>query len=111
MIELIEKAILASNLGITPINNGEIIRINIPALTEERRKELVRQIKQEGETAKVSVRNARREANEEIKKMQKEGLPEDEAKIGEADVQKMTDDYSQKIDRVIEGKDKEIMTV
>jgi ribosome recycling factor len=88
-----------------------VIRISIPALTEERRKELVRQVRQEGETAKVSVRNTRREANEELKRMQKDGLPEDEVKVGESDIQKMTDDFSVKIDRVIEGKDKEIMTV
>lgn len=111
MIGPIEKAILASNLGITPLNNGEIIRINIPALTEERRKELVKQVKQEGEIAKVSIRNARREGNEELKRMQKEGLPEDEAKVGEIEIQKITDDLSNKIDKVIEGKDKEIMTV
>ena len=111
MIEPIEKAILASNLGITPVNNGEIIRINIPALTEERRKELVRQVKQEGEIAKVSIRNARREGNDELKKMQKNGLPEDETKVAENDIQKFTDEFVVKIDKVIEGKDKEIMTV
>ena len=111
LIVAIEKSIMASNLGITPVNNGEIIRINIPALTEERRKELVKQVKQEGEIAKVSVRNARREANEELKKMQKEGLPEDDAKVGEIEIQKFTDEFSVKIDKEIENKDKEIMTV
>jgi ribosome recycling factor len=111
MIPVIEKAILASNLGITPVNNGEVIRINIPALTEERRKELVRQVKQEGEIAKVSVRNARREGNEELKKMQKEGLPEDEAKVGELEIQKITDEFITKIDKVVEAKDKEVLTV
>ncbi len=111
MIEPIEKAIMASNLGITPVNNGELIRINIPMLTEERRKELVKQVKHEGEAAKVSIRNARRDANEELKKLNKDGLPEDEMKKGEIDIQKMTDDYSAKIDKVIEAKDKEILTV
>ncbi len=111
MIVPIEKAIMASNLGITPVNNGELIRISIPALTEERRKEIVKQIKQEGEIAKVSIRNARREANDELKKMQKEGLPEDEVKVREIEIQKITDDFSQKIDKEIEMKDKEIMTV
>ena len=111
MINVIEKAILASNLGITPVNNGEVIRINIPALTEERRKDLVKQVKQEGETAKVSVRNARREGNDELKKMQKEGLPEDEEKVAVLEIQKITDEYILKIDKVVETKDKEIMTV
>jgi len=105
------KAIMASNLSVTPLNNGEIIRINIPALTEERRRELVKQVKQEGEIAKVSVRSSRREANEELKKMQKDGIPEDEVKVAEIEIQKHTDEYSVKIDKVIEGKDKEIMTV
>lgn len=111
MIGPIEKAIMASNLGITPVNNGELIRINIPMLTEERRKELVKQVKHEGETAKVSIRNARRDANDELKKMHKEGLPEDEMKKGELDIQKKTDDHIAKIDRMIESKDKEILTV
>jgi len=111
MIEPIEKAIMASNLGIMPANNGELIRLNIPMLTEERRKELVKQVKHEGEAAKVSLRNARRDANEELKKMHKEGLPEDEMKKGEADVQKVTDEYTVKIDKVIEAKEKEILTV
>jgi ribosome recycling factor len=111
MIGPIEKAIMASNLGITPVNNGELIRINIPMLTEERRRELVKQVKHEGETAKVSIRNTRRDANEELKKLHKEGLPEDEMKKGELDIQKMTDDHIIKIDKIIEAKDKEILTV
>jgi len=111
MITPIEKAIMASNLGITPVNNGEIIRIIIPALTEERRRDLVKQVKQEGETAKVSIRNARREANEELKQLQKDGLPEDESKKGELEVQKITDDFSGKIDKVMSLKEKEVMTV
>ncbi len=111
MIAIIEKAIMGSNLGITPVNNGEIIRINIPMLTEERRKELVKQVKHEGEVAKVSIRNARRDANEELKKMHKEGLPEDEMKKGELDIQKMTDDHTAKIEKMIDTKEKEILTV
>jgi ribosome recycling factor len=111
MITPIEKAIMASQLGITPANNGEIIRIGIPPLTEERRRNLVKQVKQEGETAKVSIRSSRREANEEIKALQKEGIPEDEAKKAEEEVQKYTTDFSAKIDKIIEAKDKEIMTV
>ncbi len=111
MIEPIEKSIMASNLGITPVNNGELIRINIPMLTEERRKELVKQVRHEGEAAKVSIRNARRDANEEIKKMHKDGLPEDDLKKSEIDIQKITDDHSAKIDKVIEAKEKEILTV
>ena len=111
MIAPIEKAIMASNLGITPVNNGEIIRIVIPVLTEERRRDLVKQVKQEGEIAKVSIRNARRDANVEIKQLQKDGLPEDEAKKSEVEVQKITDEFSEKIDMVISLKEKEVMTV
>ncbi len=111
MINPIEKAIMASNLGITPVNNGELIRINIPMLTEDRRKELVKQVKHEGEVAKVSLRNARRDANEELKKMHKDGLPEDEMKKGELDIQKMIDDYSVRVDKIVDAKDREILTV
>jgi ribosome recycling factor len=111
MIDPIEKAIMASNLGITPVNNGELIRIVIPMLTEERRRELVKQVKHEGETAKVSIRNARRDANEDLKKLNKDGLPEDEMKVAETLIQKLTDDHSVKIDKLIEAKDKEILTV
>ncbi|MCB8994217.1 MAG: ribosome recycling factor [Bacteroidales bacterium] len=111
MIAPIEKAIMASQLGITPVNNGEIIRINIPMLTEERRKELVKQVKHEGENAKVSLRNARRDANDELKKLQKEGMPEDELKRGELEVQKITDDHTSLIEKLIDAKEKEILTV
>ncbi len=111
MIGLIEKAILASNIGITPVNNGEIIRINIPPLTEERRRDLVKQVKNEGENAKVSIRNARRDGNEEIRQLQKDGLPEDEKKRAEEEIQKLTTDYSGKVDKLIEGKETEVMTV
>ena len=111
MIGPVEKAIMASNLGITPVNNGEIIRISIPPLTEERRKNLVKQVKQEGENAKASIRNTRRDANEEIKQLQKDGIPEDEAKKAEEEVQKLTTEFTAKVDQEIEAKEKEIMTV
>ena len=111
MIDPIEKAIFAANLGLTPINNGEMIRINVPALTEERRHSLVKNVKHEGENAKVSIRNARRESLEEIKKLQKEGIPEDEIKRAEEDMQKMTDNYSKKVDEVLHRKETEIMIV
>jgi len=111
LIPVIEKAILAANLGFNPDNNGEIIRINIPALTEERRKELVKQVNQEGENGKVSIRLARKEANDSLKKLQKEGLSEDMEKDGEAEVQKLTDRYVKEIDTLVEAKEKDIMTI
>jgi ribosome recycling factor len=111
MIPMIEKAILAANIGFNPQNNGETIRINVPPLTEERRKELVKKTRAEGENARVAVRNLRRDAIESIKKLQKEGLSEDLAKDFETDVQKLTDDINKKIDRVLEKKEQEIMTV
>lgn len=111
MIDPIEKAILAANIGLTPANNGELIRLNIPPLTEERRLQLVKQVKNEGENAKVSVRSSRREANEELKTLQKDGLPEDMVKRAEIDVQDMTNEYTEKVDRIVESKDKDIMTV
>ena len=111
MIHTIEKAIMDANLGFTPQNNGEVIRINVPALTEERRRELVKKARTAGETAKVSVRNARREAMESLKKLQKEGLPEDVEKDDEEKVQKFTDKFVKKVDEVLDAKEKEIMTV
>ncbi len=111
MIAPIEKAIMASNIGLTPVNNGELIRINIPPLTEERRLQLVKQVKHEGETAKVSIRNSRRDANDEIKSLQKEGLPEDTAKKSEIDIQKMTDDFNARVDKIVETKEKEMLTI
>ena len=111
MIPVIEKAILVSNIGLTPSNNGEHIRLSIPALTEERRRELVKQVKGEGETARVSVRNARREAVEAFKAAQKNGMPEDMAKDGEAEAQKLTDRFSKQIEEALAEKEKEIMTV
>lgn len=111
MIHAIEKAIMDANLGFTPQNNGEVIRINVPALTEERRRELVKKAKGEGESAKVAIRNARREAIDQLKKLQKDGLPEDVEKDDEEKVQKFTDKFVKKVDEVLEAKEKEIMTV
>jgi ribosome recycling factor len=111
MITPIEKAIMQANLGFTPQNNGETIRINIPALTEERRKEFVKQSKHEGENARVSIRNARRDAIETIKKLQKEGLSEDLAKDFEAEMQKIVDTYNKSVDSILEKKEREILAV
>lgn len=111
MFREIEKAIINSDLGITPENNGEIIRISIPPLTEERRKALVKQSKAEAEQAKVSVRNARRDAIEGLKKAVKQGMSEDVQKDGEVDVQKLHDKYMKQIDDVFAAKEKEILTV
>ncbi len=111
MFKEIEKAIINSELGITPENNGEVIRLSIPPLTEERRKTLVKQSKAEAETAKVSVRNARREAIESLKKAIKQGLPEDTEKDAEATAQKLHDKYLKKIDELFAAKEKEILTV
>ena len=111
MMKLIEKAILNSDVGITPENNGEIIRLGIPPLTEERRKQLVKQSKGEAENAKVGVRNARRDANETTKKTVKDGASEDDGDETEAAIQKLHDKYIKKIDEVLSAKEKEIMTV
>ena len=111
MIDPIEKAIQNSNVGITPVNNGEIIRLIIPPLTEERRVQLVKQVKAEGENARVSLRNSRRDANDEYKQMQKDGLSEDDAKKAEDEIQKMTQEYTDKIDKIVAGKEEDIMTI
>ena len=111
MLRDIEKAIMDSDVGITPDNNGEIIRLSIPPLTEERRKALVKQAKQEAEEAKVSIRNARRDAIDSIKKAVKEGVAEDMGKDAENDMQKLHDKYIKKIDDVFAIKEKEILTV
>lgn len=111
MIQPIEKAIMAANLGFNPQNNGETIRIAVPPLTEERRKILVKQVKSEGENARVSIRNARRDANEEIKKLQKNGLAEDLAKDAELEIQKLTDNFSKKVEELLIKKEQEILTV
>lgn len=112
LLKAIEKAILASDLGITLTNDGTSIRLVFPELTEERRKELVKDIKKKGEAAKVAVRNVRRDANDTLKKMEKStDITEDERKEGEEKIQKMTDKYVAKIDKSVENKSKEIMTV
>jgi len=111
MLGEIEKAILAANIGLTPVNTGEVIRLNMPPLTEERRKELVKLVKHEGETARVSIRNARRETLETLKKQQKEGIPEDEVKEAEKEADKLTDSFNKKVDEILAAKEKEIMTV
>ena len=111
MISDIEKAIMASDVGITPENNGEIIRLSIPALTEERRKTLVKQTRSEGEDIKVRIRNIRREIIEALKKEVKNGLSEDSEKDAEAEVQKIHDKYIKKVDELLTAKEKEIMTV
>jgi ribosome recycling factor len=111
MIDTIEKAILYANIGLTPMNNGELIRLSIPPLTEERRRNLVKQVKAMGENTKISIRTARRDANDELKKLLKDGLPEDVEKEAVIEVQGLTDDHIAKIDTVVVGKEKEIMTV
>lgn len=108
----IEKAILKADLGLTPTSDGNMIRIAIPALTEERRKELVKVVKKYAEDAKVAVRNVRRDANDDLKKLEKNGdITEDELRASNEDVQKLTDEYVSKIDNVTKDKEKEIMEV
>jgi ribosome recycling factor len=111
LIAAVEKAIMQANLGFMPQNNGEAIRINVPPLTEDRRKDLVKQARHEGEIARVSIRNARREAIEIIKKLQKEGVSEDEAKDAESELQKKVDDFIKKIDQILSRKESEILAV
>ena len=111
MLRPLEKAIIDSNIGLTPSNNGEQIRLTIPPLTEERRKELVKQVRAEAETARISLRNARRDAVEAFKKAQKEGMPEDESKDGETQSQKLLEKFSKLLDEALLKKEKEIMTV
>ncbi|MDD2243821.1 MAG: ribosome recycling factor [Dysgonamonadaceae bacterium] len=111
MLKVVEKAILDSDVGITPENNGEVIRLGIPPLTEERRKQLVKQTKQEAEEAKISIRNSRRDAIDLIKKAVKDGMAEDVGKDGEADVQKIHDKYIKKVDDMFVEKEKEVLKV
>ena len=112
LLKAIEKAILTSDIGINPTNDGSIIRLVFPELTEERRKELVKDVKKKGEAAKVAVRNIRRDANETFKKMEKAGeMSEDDLKLGTEKIQKITDKMIDKIDAAVEEKTKEIMTV
>ena len=111
LLKAIEKAILVSDLGINPTNDGKVIRLVFPELTEERRKELVKYVKKKGEAAKVAVRNIRRDANEMLKKLGKADVSEDEVKELEEEVQKMTDKFIKEVDKAIEIKSKEILTV
>ncbi|MCX8473056.1 MAG: ribosome recycling factor [Sediminibacterium sp.] len=111
MLPLIEKAIMAANIGITPQNDGQQIRLHFPLLTEERRKELSKKVAAEGEHGKVSIRNHRRDTIENLKKLQKEGLSEDQMNSAELSIQGLTDKYIQQIDKLIAAKEKEIMHV
>ncbi len=111
MLSEIERAIINSNLGLAPSNNGEVIRLSLPPLTEERRRDLAKQCRTEAENAKVSVRNARRDAIDKLKKQIKEGLPEDAEKDAENEVQKLHDKYVKQIEDLLASKEKEIMTV
>lgn len=111
MLQPIERAIIASNIGLNPQNDGALIRLFLPPLTEERRKELVKKVNGEGEHSKVAIRNIRRDAIEEVKKLQKDGLSEDAAKDAEKDIQQITDKYIALVEKHLQAKEKEIMTV
>lgn len=111
MVKEIEKAIFTSDLGINPTNDGKTVRLLFPELTEERRKELAKDVKKKGENAKVAIRNIRRDANDSFKKLAKEDVSEDEIKQLEDQAQKMTDKYIADVDRAVEAKTKEILTV
>lgn len=111
MLEPVEKAIMAANLGFNPQNDGTQIRISVPPLTEERRKELVKTVKSEAENAKVSIRNIRRDAMDAGKKLEKEGVPEDLVKVFEHNVQEITNEFSEKVDKMVAAKEEDIMTI
>lgn len=111
IISEIEKAIINSDLGLNPQNDGEIVRINIPILTEERRKQLVKQTKAEVESGKISIRNIRKDTNDSLKQLLKEGASEDSVKSAEDDVQKLTDSFTSKLDELFSIKEKDIMTI
>ncbi len=111
LLGAIEKAIMEANLGVNPQNDGVIIRINVPPLTEERRRDLVKKAKAEAETGKIAIRNVRKDANEKIRKLKADGVSEDEMKTGEAEIQKLTDAYIIKVDQLSDAKEKDIMTV
>jgi len=111
LLGAIEKAIMEANLGVNPQNDGIIIRINVPPLTEERRRDLVKKAKGEAENGKIAIRSIRKDANEKIRKLKGEGVSEDEMKTGEGEVQKLTDAYIIKVDSLSEAKEKDIMTV
>ena len=111
LLSAIEKAIKESSLGLNPQNDGVIIRINVPPLTEERRRDLVKRVKAEAETGKIAIRNLRKDANEKIRKLKSEGVSDDEMKTGEGEIQKLTDAYIIKVDMHAEAKEKDVMTV
>lgn len=111
LLGAIEKAIMEANLGVNPQNDGVIIRINVPPLTEERRRDLVKKAKAEAETGKIAIRNIRKDANEKIRKLKSEGVSEDDMKTGEGEVQKLTDSFIVKVDQLSDTKEKDIMTV
>jgi ribosome recycling factor len=111
ILDTISTAIINANLGLNPQNNGEIIIINVPVLTEERRRDLVKRVRAEGEHARVAIRNARKDANDMIKQAEKDGLSEDFAKSGESKVQELTDAFNKKVEEVLDKKEKDIMTV
>ena len=111
LLSTIEKAIIDSNVGLNPQNDGSVIRLNVPPLTEERRKDLGKKVKEEAERGRIAIRNIRKDANSKIQKLKSEGVSEDEIKSGEAEVQKLTDSYIVKVDRLSEAKEKDIMTV
>lgn len=111
MLIAIERAIMEANIGINPQNDGSIIRLVVPPLTEERRKELVKKAKEEAEKGKIAIRNIRKDANEKIKKLKAESVSDDEIKTGEAEIQKVTDSYILKVDKHAELKEKDIMTI
>ena len=111
ILEEIEKGIMRANLGFNPGNDGKVVRISIPPLTEERRRDLVKQAKAVAEQGKVSIRNARKDANDEIKSLQKDGLSEDRAKTAEAQIQDLTTEFSNKVDSLVIEKEKDIMTI
>jgi len=111
ILGLIEKAILAANLGFNPTNEGEVLRINVPAITEERRKNLVKQAKNEAEKAKIAIRGSRRSANEFAKSLEKDGLPEDDSKRLQDKIQDLTNGFIEKVDKLLDAKEKDIMTV
>jgi ribosome recycling factor len=111
MITPIEKAIMEANIGLNPQNDGQLIRLNVPPLTEERRRDLVKKVKEEAEKGRITVRNIRKSTNESIKKLKNDGASEDEIKVGEAEVQKLTDAFILKVDQLAEIKEKDVMTV
>ncbi len=111
MLQLIERSIIAANLGVTPQNDGAIIRIFLPPLTEERRKEIVKRVQGEGEQSKIAIRNIRRDAIEQVKKLQKNGLSEDVAQDGEKEIQELTNKFIALVDKLMASKEKEVMSV